>query len=232
MSVIVLGLSGSGKSSALNLIVERAGNQYSVNGSSPEPPQPTVSCEKKKVFVEGKQLILVDTPELWDEDGVENVEQVKDCLALSFPGPHVFLLVFQVGRFTQGECEMLGHLQRIFGRDFAERAIILFVRFDGEKSRPQRINNYVAGSHATLQGVLQKCGSRFYELNVTKSQNALSYPQVKDLLSGINKLVASYGGQAYPVKRFSVQELQQRRKQIQERREGGYEGNSLLRDAQ
>ncbi len=229
MSVIMLGLSGSGKSSALNLILERAGNQYSINGSSYEPPQTTLSCERKEVFAAGRQLILVDTPELWDEDGAENLELVKDCLALSLPGPHVFLLVLQVGRFTQGECEMLGHLQKIFGRDFAEHAIVVFIRCDGNQHRPQRINDYVAGAHTTLQGLIQKCGSRFYEL--TKSQNALSYPQVKDLLSGMNKLVASHGGRSYSVKRFPVQELQERKKVIEERKEGALEVNYLLRDA-
>lgn len=232
MSVILLGLSGSGKSSALNLILERAGNHYSLDESTHEPPQPTLSCERRKVLAEGMQLILVDTPELWDEDGLENVEHVKDCLALSLPGPHVFLLVLQVGRFTQGECEMLVHLQRIFGRDFAERAIVLFARFEGIQHRPQRINDYLTGAHATLQGFIQRCGSRYYELNLTKSQNALSYPQVKDLISGINKLVASYGGQPYSVKRFSVQELWARKKLIEDRKKGAFEGNYLLRHSQ
>ncbi|XP_037602624.1 GTPase IMAP family member 8-like [Sebastes umbrosus] len=231
MTVILLGLSGSGKSSALNLILERAGNQYSSNESSHKAPQPTLFCERKEVFAAGRRLILVDTPELWDEDGLENLEVVKDCLALSLPGPHVFLLVLQVGRFTQGECEMLGQLQKVFGRDFAEHAVVLLVRFDCDNHRPQKINDYVAGAHATLQDLIRKCGSRYYELNVTKSQNALSYPQVKDLLSGINKVVASHGGRPYSVKRFSVQELQERKTVIGKRKEGALEGNYLLRDA-
>lgn len=171
----------------------------------------------------------MDTPEMWDEDGMENPELVKDCLALSLPGPHVFLLVLQVGRFTQGECNMLGHLQKIFGRDFVERTIILFARFDGGGQRPQRISDFVAGAHATLQGVVQKCGSRYYELNVTRSQNALSYPQVKELLSAVNKLAASHGGRAHSTRRFSVQELQGHKRQIEGRKEGALEGNYLLR---
>ncbi|KAK9534203.1 hypothetical protein VZT92_009264 [Zoarces viviparus] len=232
MSVILLGLSGSGKSSALNLILERAGNQYKSMQSSHEPPQPTLFCERKEVFAAGRRLILVDTPELWDEDGAENLELVKDCLALSLPGPHVFLLVLQVERFTQGECEMLGHLQRIFGRDFAEHAVVLLVRFDrNQRSGPQGINDYVAGAHATLRDLIRKCGSRFYELHVTKSQNALSYPQVRDLLSGINKLVASHGGRSFSTRRFPVQELQERKKGIGQRKEGALEGHYLLRDA-
>ncbi|CAJ1074650.1 GTPase IMAP family member 8-like [Xyrichtys novacula] len=231
MSIVLLGLSGSGKTSALNLILERVGNQYLANESSLEPPEPTLSCERQEVLAAGRKLILVDTPELWDEDGFEDLEQVKDCLSLSLPGPQVFLLVLQMGRFTQGECEMLVHLQRIFGREFTEYTIVLFVSFDGSHLRPQRIDDHVAGAHAALQDLIRKCGSRYYELNVTKSHNALNCLQVKDLLTGINKLVASHGGQPYAVRRFSVQELQERRKYMEERKEGALEVNSLLRDS-
>lgn len=169
----------------------------------------------------------MDTPELWDEDWVENIELVKDCLALSLPGPHVFLLVLQVGRFTQGESEMLWYLQKIFGREFAEHAIVLFVHIDDNEHSSQKIHDYVVGSHASLQDLVRKCGSRYYELFVAKSQNALSYSQVKELLSGIIKLAASHGGHSYSV-RFTAQELQERKKMIQE---GGLEQNCLLRDS-
>ncbi|XP_071381851.1 GTPase IMAP family member 8-like [Centroberyx affinis] len=216
-SVILLGLSGSGKSSAGNLILERAGNQYSVNENCRDSPEPTLACERKEVLAEGSRLILVDTPELWDEDGTENLELVKDCLALSLPGPHVFMLVLQVGRFTQGESEMLGHLQKIFGREFVEHTVVLFTRCDDNLHRAQRITDYVAGAHASLQDLIRKCGSRYYVLNVRNSQNALSYPQVKDLLSGINKLVASHGGGCYSTRRFSMEELKERKKVIEER---------------
>ncbi|XP_034530236.1 GTPase IMAP family member 8-like isoform X2 [Notolabrus celidotus] len=230
-SVILLGLSGSGKSSALNLILEIAGNQYFVNESTLGNSLPTLSCERKEVFKSGRKLILVDTPELWDEDGVENLDLVKDCLSLSLPGPHVFLVVLQVGRFTHGECEMLVQLQKMFGRELTEYAIVLFVSFDDSQQRPQRIDDYVEEAHVTLQDLIRKCGSRFYELNVTKSQSALSFPQVKDLLLGINKLVASHGGQAYSGRRFSMQELRERRKHIEEMKEGALENDSLLRDS-
>ncbi|XP_054913332.1 GTPase IMAP family member 8-like [Poeciliopsis prolifica] len=217
MSVILLGLTGSGKSSALHLILNRGANLYSLISSCYDQTQPTLSCEKKEIFTGGKRLALVDTPELWDEDGVENTEMVKDCLALALPGPHVFLLVLQVGRFTQGESEMLGHVQRIFGREVAEHAIVLFVHFDSNQPRPFRINDHVARAHPALQDLVRKCGSRFYELNVTKSQSALSYSQVRELLSGIDKLVASHGHRAYTVKRFSLQELQQRNNAVSKR---------------
>ncbi|XP_029972689.1 uncharacterized protein LOC115406664 [Salarias fasciatus] len=230
-SVVLLGLSGSGKSSALDLLLQRAGGRYWAAGPAPDGAPPTARCQRKEVCAAGRRLILVDTPELWDEDGVEDVELVKDCLALALPGPHVFLLVLQVGRFTQGESDMLGHLQRLFGREFAEHAVVLFVQAEGGRHRPRWIDDYVAGAHPALRDLVRKCGSRYYELNVSKSHNALSYPQVKDLLLGINKLVAAHGGNPYTTRRFPPQELKERSKEIEERKEGGMEGNSLLRDA-
>lgn len=232
--MVLLGLTGSGKSSALNLTLNRGENQYSSQDPGQDPVQdpvpPTVTCERKEMSAGGKRLILVDTPELWDEDGVEDLDLVKDCLALAFPGPHVFLLVLQVGRFTRGESEILGHLQRVFGREAAEHAIVLFVRFDGNQSGPQRINDYVSGSHPSLQDLLRRCGSRYFELNLRGSRSPLSYPQVRELLSGIHKLVASHGGRSFITRRFSAQELQERNKVLAGRRDGAQEGNYLLRD--
>lgn len=53
---------------------------------------------------------------------------------------------------------------------------------------------------------------------------------MKDLLSGISKLVPSHGGHPHIVKRFSLQELQERNKVIEERKEGALEVNYLLRE--
>uniref|UniRef100_A0A3B3H629 AIG1-type G domain-containing protein n=1 Tax=Oryzias latipes TaxID=8090 RepID=A0A3B3H629_ORYLA len=228
-SVVLLGLSGSGKSSALNLILSRAGNQYSLNGSTHEQTHPTLSCEKKVVFAAGKPLILVDTPELWDEDGVENLGLLHDCLALALPGPHVFLLVLQVGGFTQGEYNMLGYMQKIFGREVAEHSVILFIYSDENQFKPLRVDDYVAEAHTSLQDLIRKCGSRFYGLNISNKRSALSYPQVRELLQGIHKLVASHGGRPFAMKRFSPQELQERNKVLVDKREDMLELNHLLR---
>nr|XP_057933842.1 uncharacterized protein LOC131132328 isoform X2 [Doryrhamphus excisus] len=231
MSVVLLGLSGCGKTSALNLILQRAGNQYPSAESTDEDPHPTLVCERREVCTAGKKLILVDTPELWDEDGTENLEQVKDCLALALPGPHIYLLVLQVGRFTQGESEMLTYLQRIFGRDAVEHCMVLFVHMNQGPQRSQRIHDYVAGAHTTLHELVRRCGSRYYELSLAKTHNGLSYPQVRQLLSGVNKLVASHGGRAHAVKRFAAQELQGRKTTIEDKKNNGWEANFLLKDA-
>lgn len=203
--------------------------------------------EKEEPGQWGRQLVLVDTPELWDEDWREDVELVQDCLALALPGPHVFLLVLQLGRFTQAESHMLGHLQRIFGRDFAERAIVLFVQsYNGLKQQqgtyhiqaptfhqgPQQgAYDYVHGAHASLQSLVRCCGTRFHQLTIYHGgAGDLSSLQVQELLATVDRLVAAHGGRPHVGKKFSIAVLQKRRQAMKEGGTGVLEGNCLLTD--
>lgn len=255
--MVLLGVSGSGKTSALTLIAQLAASHH---GTGPvslpwSHPEPTHCCQRTKVTLGdreeedgrwGRQLVLVDTPELWDEDGREDAELVQDCLALALPGPHVFLLVLQLGRFTQAESHMLGHLQKIFGRDFAERALVLFVQNQEGPQQQQQVPyhlqaptfhlgpqqgacDYVYGAHTSLQALVRCCGARFHQLTIyhggAEEQSSL---QVRELLAAIERLVAAHGGRPHLGKRFSVAVLQKRRQAMKEGGTGGLEGNCLL----
>lgn len=257
VSVVLLGVSGSGKTSALTLIAQQAAS-HSGTGPALLPwsrPQPTHCCQRTKVTLGegeeeghwGRQLVLVDTPELWDEDGREDAELVQDCLALALPGPHVFLLVLQLGRFTQAESHMLGHLQRIFGRDFAERVLVLFVQNQQgpqQQEGPYHLQaptflqgpqqgacDYVYGAHTSLQALVRCCGARFHQLTIYQGgagdQSAL---QVRELLAAVDRLVAANGGRPHLGKKFSVAVLQKRRQAMKEGGTGVLEGNCLLTD--
>ena len=240
-SVVLVGLSGSGKTSTMNLILKRAGQRYSLRDPRPGPPEPqpstarclgrevhpgpldpqptTTRCLGREVHHRGQRLLLVDTPELLDEDGAENPEVVKDCLALALPGPHAFLLVFQAGRFTQGEAQLLAQLPKIFGPQVLERAVVVFTRAGDQTSRS--VERYVADAPAALREAVRRSGSRYHGLNVGESRSAMSFPQVKDLLSGVQRLVASHAGEPLASRRFSGEELR-RRKERREVEDSGF----------
>lgn len=117
------------------------------------------------MFAEGRQLVLVDTPEMWDEDGAENPELVKDCLALALPGPQVFLLVLQKwGASPRASAACRGTCRRSLGGTLP--------------NAPSSSSSAPAGGRGLRRSAAswpeQKCGSRYYELNVAGPQSALS----------------------------------------------------------
>ncbi|XP_076155986.1 uncharacterized protein LOC143139264 isoform X2 [Alosa pseudoharengus] len=217
-TIVLLGLSGSGKTSAADTILTRATSRFPTNRLREESRGGTECCERREICVDGHRLVVVDTPELWDEDDLERLNDVRDCLALSLPGPHAFVLVMQVGRFTQGESQLLTYIQQTFGGDIIEYLLILFTRDDphGNLGTVGNIDSYVANVHPSLQEMVRLCGSRYHVLNHGSLRNPVSHAQVRDLLGGVRKLAASHGGRPYVCPRFSNQELEERRKELEE----------------
>ncbi|KAJ3582975.1 hypothetical protein NHX12_000046 [Muraenolepis orangiensis] len=215
--VILVGQSGSGKTSTMNIILKRAHQRYTPEDPGLQVPQPTTCCRRREVLRGGEKLVLVDTPELLDEDGSEDVEAVKDSLALALPGPHAFLLVLQTGRFTQGESRLLAQLPKMFGPRFAERVVVVFTHGDDDRTSEASgaLERYVASAPAALREMVRRCGSRYHAVNVGSRRAALRHPQVRELLSGVGKLVASHAGEPLASKRFPNEGLRERKENME-----------------
>ncbi|XP_036416780.1 GTPase IMAP family member 3-like [Colossoma macropomum] len=61
--------------------------------------------EKARERVEGRDITLINTPQLFDIElsDLELSERVKECMTLCDPGPHVIMLVTQPGDFTEAD---------------------------------------------------------------------------------------------------------------------------------
>ncbi|XP_067113738.1 GTPase IMAP family member 9-like [Osmerus mordax] len=82
--------------------------------------------------MEGRPLTLVDTPGLGSSDGADRTvkEEVISGLEGVSPGPHAFLLVLRVGRFTREEKAVVVRLQKWFGNQMFSHTVILFTHGD------------------------------------------------------------------------------------------------------
>ncbi|XP_049416047.1 GTPase IMAP family member 7-like [Epinephelus fuscoguttatus] len=188
LRIVMIGKTGVGKSAVGNTIMGKK-----VFHSSASAQSVTETCEKERVNSRRK-IHVVDTPGILDTTkSTEHIKkEIAKCIQVSSPGPHVFLLVIQVGRFTKEEFNCVQALEKIFGPEASKYMIVLFTRGDELKGRT--IQQYVQNGHPKLREVLNRCGNRYHVFNNKQRRNRT---QVVELIKKIDDMVAANGGQHF-----------------------------------
>ncbi|KAL0154166.1 hypothetical protein M9458_050524 [Cirrhinus mrigala] len=150
----------------------------------------TKICQSAEVEIEKKMISVIDTPGLFDTTMSE--EDLKnEIVGCTVPGPHAFLLVIKVGRFTEEEKNAVKWIQKNFGEEAAHYTIVVFTHADQLKGRP--LPEYISDSN-DLQALVNDCGVRFHPFN---NEDIRNHSQVDELLEKIERMVEENGRQHY-----------------------------------
>ncbi|XP_016092258.1 GTPase IMAP family member 8-like [Sinocyclocheilus grahami] len=181
--IVLLGKTGSGKTSAVETIVGRESF--------------TKTCQIHEACVDGKNMKIIDTPGLIDAPAEKMKAELEKCVHMSAPGPHVFLLVIRLDkRFKDEEKNTVKWIQKNFGEDAVHHTIILFTHADHLKRKP--LDDYIRGN-PDLQVVTEGFGGRFHSFN---NKNMENHSQVTELMQKINEMVEKNGLLHYTIEMY------------------------------
>uniref|UniRef100_A0A671NU77 GTPase IMAP family member 8 n=2 Tax=Sinocyclocheilus anshuiensis TaxID=1608454 RepID=A0A671NU77_9TELE len=171
----------------------------------------TKESQRETSEINGRRVTVIDTPGLFDTElsNEEIQREIRHCISMILPGPHVFLLLIPLGRFTKHEEASVKIIQETFGEKSLMYTMVLFTR--GDDLKDKTIEECLGKPGSPLMKLIEACGNRYHVFNNNQTGDRT---QVSDLLEKIDAMLKANGGSFYSCKMFSEMEREKQEQQM------------------